>query len=256
VKFALVVALLSVMAAATLILSRDIWMMAICGLVILFMMRRRAGKQTSFRFILRTGIAIVLCVTLLLVAFSFLRGDSLDDWAHQFLGYTIASYNRLAAVVNGSLRYPFAGRGLYLSPFVSFNHTWNRLVPLGRVMNWPDQMEVWGAEFGAVTRAGLDGSLIWSGTFGYIFSDLGWFSLPFVFGYGVLSGVAWNWMKRGKVLGIVLYPCLGFCILGWVGANGVLDSQRAVVTVAAIILTGYDLVFLKSKRVSVAAAQK
>lgn len=246
VNSVLLIAILSVIATATIIVSRDILMMVTCGLAVSYMVRRNADRRVSFKFVVRGGAAVAVSVALLFFAFSFLRGvGNWDDQVNALFGYTVASYNRLAAVVNGSLRYPFAGRGLYLSSFVTFNHTWNRVVPLGRVMDWPSQLDDWGAQFGAVTRAGLDGSLIWSGTFGYIFSDLGWFSFPFVFGYGVLYGVAWNWIKRGKVLGIVLYPCLGFCALFWVGANILLDSQRAVVFVAAIVLAGYELIFAK-----------
>jgi hypothetical protein len=116
-------------------------------------------------------------------------------------------------------------------------------------MNWPDQLEVWATEFGAVTRAGLNGALIWSGTFGYIFSDLGWFSIPFVFGYGLLYGIAWNWIRSGKVLGIVMYPCFGYCALGWMGANGLLDSQRAVLFASALVLACYEFVFTRRKRI-------
>lgn len=254
VKSALLVAVLSVIAAATFFLSRDILMMVTCGLAILYVVRSTAKKPVSLKFVLGIGTAVAACVALLFFAFSFLRGvASWDDQITILMGYTAASYNRLAAIVNGELRYPFAGRGLYLSSFVAFNHTWNQFVPLGTLMNWPDQLEVWGAEFGAVTRAGLDGTLIWSGTFGYIFSDLGWFSFPFVFGCGVLYGVAWRWIKRGAVLGIVLYPCFGFCALLWIATNCLLDSQRAVMSVVAIVLAGYEFVFVKSGKSDIPA---
>jgi hypothetical protein len=255
VKFALVVAILLVIISATLILSRDILMMAVCGLAVLYVIRRNAKKPASFRFVFGAGAAIAVGVAILFFGFSFLRGvSSWDSQVSTLMGYTAASYNRLAAVVNGTLRYPFAGRGLYLSSFVTFNHTWNRFVPLNTIMNWPSQLDDWSSQFGAVTSAGLDGSLIWSGAFGYIFSDLGWFSLPFVFGYGVLYGCVWNWIKRGKALGMVLYPCLGFCALFWVGANILLDSQRAVVFVAAIVLAAYEWLFTKRSQADHPAA--
>jgi hypothetical protein len=256
VKSALVVAILWVIAAATLILSRDILISLACGLAVLYVIRRETQKPVSFRFVFGAGAAIIFCLAVLFFGIAFLRGvDSWDDQVHTLIGYTAASYNRLAAVVNGTLRYPFADRGLYLSAFVSFNHTWNQLVPLARLMNWPSQLEVWGAEFGAVTRAGLDGTLIWSGAFGYIFSDLAWFSFPFIFGYGILYGLAWNWIKRGKVLGVVLYPAFAYCALLWVAANSLLDSQRVVLLVAALILAGYERVFVRSTRNEPAAVR-
>jgi hypothetical protein len=97
----------------------------------------------------------------------------------------------------------------------------------------------------------LDGRLIWSGAFGYIFSDLGWFSLPFVFGYGMLYGVVWNWINRGKVLGIVLYPCFGFCALFWIGSNYLLDQPSEILSIVAIILIVYELVLVKRPEASV-----
>ena len=240
VKLGLFIAVLLVIASATVILSRSLLMLVVCGLAILYVLRRTL-KPVGLGFIFNSSIAIAICVTLLFFGFSFLRGSgSWDDQISGLVGYTAASYNRLAAVVNGSLHYPFEGRGVYLSPFVSYSHALNRIIPLGRLMNWPEYMEVWGSEFGAIDRAGLGGGGIWSGTFGYIFSDLGWFSPLFVFGYGMLYGVVWNWMKRGRVLGIVLYPCFGFCILFWLGSNYLLDSQLVFLWIAGIMLSIYE----------------
>jgi len=257
VKAALVVGVVSMAVTATLIVSRDIVLMAACGLAIVYLARKSAKKPASLRFVLAAGTTSAICIALLFLGFAFLRGSgSVDDLVHYLLGYTAASYNRLAAVLNGSLRYPFSGRGIYLSSFVAFNHTLNQFVPVGKFMNWPDQLDDWGTQFGAVTRAGLDGNLIWSGAFGYIYSDLGWFSLPFVFGYGMLCGLVWNWIKRGKVLGVVLYPCIGFCVLFWVGSNILLDSPRVLMLAVAIALAGYERVFGRPEGRSVLSARK
>jgi hypothetical protein len=242
VKSGLVVAVLLVIASSAIALNRSTLMLAACGLAILYVLRKTVRKQASFKFVLRSGITAVMCIFLLFFSFSFLRGvESWDDQIYTLIGYTAASYNRLAAVVSGDLRYPFAGHGMYLSNVISHS----QFSPVSWFMIWPSQIDDWGAQFGAVTRAGLDGRLIWSGAFGYIFSDLGWFSLPFVFGYGLLYGVAWNWIKRGKVLGIVLYPCFGFCALFWVGSNYLLDQPTEILSIVAILLTGYELALVR-----------
>lgn len=245
-KSVLVIAVLLLVVTSTLILSRDILVMSLCGLAISYVIRRSANTPNSFRFVLRTGAAIGVSFAVLFFVFAFLRGsDSLAEQVHELFGYTAASYNRLAAIVNGDLRFPFAGRGLYVSSFVTSNHTFNKIFLLDRYMNWPSASETWGSEFAAVSRAGLDEHLVWPGAFGCIFSDFGWFSVPFVLGYGILYGLVWNWIKRGRTLGVVLYPCIGFCALFWIGSNALLDSQRAVVTVAALVLAGYELIFVR-----------
>jgi hypothetical protein len=61
----------------------------------------------------------------------------------------------------------------------------------------------------------------------------------------MLYGVVWNWMKRGKVLGVVLYPGIGFCALFWIGTNYLFDSEMAFLFVGAVILAGYEFVFVR-----------
>lgn len=246
-NWGLVIAVILLVVTATLILSRDALVMPLCGLAILYLIRRSANAPSGFRFILRAGAAIAVSFAVLFFAFAFLRGsDSLADQVHELFGYTVASYNRLAAIVNGDLRFPFAGRGFYFSTFITFNRTFNRIFLLNRYMDWPDPSGIFGSEFAAVTRAGLDGHLVWPGAFGCIFSDFGWFCVPILFAYGMLYGWAWSWIKRGKTLGVVLYPCIGFCALFWIGSNALLDSQRAVMLVAAIILAIYELIFVRN----------
>lgn len=246
ILIALSIAVPSVIVSSILTLSRSLLMVAVSGLAILYVMRKVMKSQITFRFIARGGLAIAICIFVLFLAFSFLRGtDSFDGQVYQFFGYTAASYNRLAAIVNGSLRFPFAGKGIYLSGFLAFNKTFNRLIPLNSVMALPSPIDTFDSPFGAITRSGLDGSLVWSGAFGDIFSELGWFSCVFILGYGMLYGVVWNWLRRGKAFGIVLYPYFAFCVLFWFGGNLLLGSDSAVLFVVAILLAGYELIFTK-----------
>ena len=246
VNLALFFGVIFVTVAATLALSRNMVMLVVCGLAILYLLRKAKKKHLSLTFVLGVGTLIAACVALLFFAFAFLRGsESVDDQFSLLFGYTVASYNRLAAIVNGTLRYPYGGRGVYLSGFISFSHLFNQFVPVAKAMNWPEFLDVWGAEFGAIDRAGLAGGGIWSGAFGYIYSDLGWFSIPFVFGYGMLYGVVWNWMKRGRVFGVVLYPAIGFCALFWMGTNFLFDSWMVYLAVDALILALYEFVFVR-----------
>jgi hypothetical protein len=242
VRSVLVAAVLVAMVSALLIMLRSLMMLALCGLAILYVTRKVLRKQINFKFAARVAAVMVLCVLGLFFLTAVLRGsDSWDNQVNTLFGYTIASYNRLAAVVDGRLRYPYAGHYLYLSSIVAHSHT----LLISRFMIQPSSLDMWGSEFDAVSRAGLDGNLIWSGTFGYIFSDIGWFSLPFIFGYGVLYGIGWNWFKRGKVLGVVLYPFAGFCILFWIGSNYLTDAPMELVLGVAVILACYEFAFAR-----------
>jgi oligosaccharide repeat unit polymerase len=241
----LVIAILSVIISSALTLIRSLLMLIVCSLAILYVLRRTVKKRVSGRFILGGGVAIVLSICLLFSAFSFLRGsNNLADQLNLIMGYTGASYNRLAGIVNGTVRYPYGGHGMYLSTVITHTHR----LPFNRALNPPDGSEVWGSEFGAVSQAGLGGDLIWSGAFGDIFTDLGWFAAPFVFAYGVLYGVVWHWMKRGNVFGLVLYPFFGFCILFWLGTNYLLDTPMEFLLLAAILLFLYELLLLKHSK--------
>jgi len=243
---ALSVAVIAVIASSILTLSRSLLMLLVCGIAILYVTRKTLRGQIGFNFILKGSIAIVSCISLLFFSFSYLRGtDSLNGQIYQLFGYTVASYNRLAAMVNGSLHFPFAGKGIYLSGFLAFNNTFNRLIPFNIVMNLPSPIDAFDSPFGAITRAGLDGSLVWPGAFGDIFSELGWFSCLFVLGYGMLYGVVWNLIRRGKTLGIVLYPCFAFCVLFWFGGNMLLGSDPAVLLIVAVLLAGYEMILVK-----------
>jgi hypothetical protein len=245
VRIFLFVAVLTEMISSTLILIRSLLMLTICGLAILYLIRKATRRQISPKLVLGGGVAIFLCLSLLFIALSFIRGTAdWDDQISSLLGYSAASYNRLAAIINGNLRYPYGGYGEYIGKIVLNTHR----LPFKQIMNPPDATEVWGSEFGAVSQAGLNGSLIWSGTFGDIFSDLGWFSLPFVFGYGLLYGVVWSWARQGKVFGVVMYPFFGFCVLFWLGTNYLVDTPMELMLLAAVLLTVYEFAFvLKSQ---------
>jgi hypothetical protein len=245
---ALWVAVLSVVLSATLTLARARIMMLFSGMAVLHILRRTFSGQMRKATVVRWGLGFFAGVVAVFFLFSFLRGiDTMDQQVGMFFGYTIGAYNRLAAVVGGVLHYSGSGHGMYLSDFLSFNHSLNRVLPIGKAMGFPDRLEIWSSEFGAVGRAGLDAQLIWPGAFGYIFADLGWFSPLFVFGYGLACGVIWRWMKAGTAIGVTFYPCVAFCILFWLGTNYLLDSESALLFVTALILSAYEGLFVRRR---------
>ncbi|MEG9431415.1 hypothetical protein [Terriglobus sp. ADX1] len=241
VRFMLVSAVLMATSAAILMVSRNQIMEMVAGMTVLYTLHREAEGRLSWRFIGTVASCLALGVTLLFGLFSFLRGSmSLDAQLNLLLGYSGASYNRLAALILGRLHYPFAGRGVYLSPFLSMNEPLHRIVPLQHVFRWPGFFDEWTSEFGAVERAGLNGSMIFLGTFGFIFCDLGWFTPLWLMGYGIIYGGLWRSVRHSGVVGVLLYPFAAFCVLLWFGTNLLLDSWVIPFIRYALLLLVYE----------------
>jgi len=246
VHSSIILATLAMLASSTLSLSRGDVMPMFAGIVILLLLRRLIDGKLRPLSALKFAAFFAGSIAALFVSFSILRGSAGPALIGDILGYTIAAYNRLAAVLDGRLRYPFSGRGLYISGFVAFNNTFNRIFHVNQLFSWPDFDTVWRSEFGAVSSAGLNGRLIWSGAFGYAFSDLKWASPLLLFVYGLVTGWAWRSLKLGKTAGIVLYPWCAFCVLFWFGTNYLLDPRAIVLLLVAIALSLYELLFVSA----------
>jgi len=247
VQSSIILATLAMLASSTLSLSRGDVMPMFAGIVILLLLRRLIDGTLRPLSILKFAAFFAGAIGALFVSFSMLRGSAGPDaLIGDILGYTIAAYNRLAAVLDGRLRYPFSGKGLYLSGFVAFNNTFNKIFHVNQLFSWPDFDTVWRSEFSAVSSAGLNARLIWSGTFGYAFSDLKWASPLLLVIYGLITGWAWRLLKLGKTAGIVLYPWCAFCVLFWFGTNYLLDPRAIVLLLVATALSLYELLFVSA----------
>lgn len=255
VRMALYVAVLCVVISASLKLDRTALLPYVIGLVVITLIRRSVTTELPIRAAWRPALCLFLCTVIVFVFFSSLRGaDTSEKIGGAALVYTISSYNRMSALLSGTLRYTYGGRGLYLSGFLAFNNSLNAIIPIRKVMDWPNYYDVWRSEFSSVWRANLNGNSNWCGAFGFIYSDLGWCSPFFVFMYGLLCGFMWRSVRLGDITGVVLYPWCAFCILFWFGFNLLLWTQCSVLVIDAIALSGYELFLLTHpKHVSVCA---
>jgi len=235
------IATVSMMASALLKFGRGEFIPIVVGIALLILLHKNSQGRLSMAYLRRAVLVFVLFVVFSFVGFSLLRSSSgMERAGEDLMGYTIASYNRSAAILSGRLRYPFSGRGVYLSAFVAFNDSFNKIVPVAHYLDWPDDETLFRSEFSAISKAGLNGFLIWSGTFGYLFSDVGWFT-PFVlFVYGFLTATVWRWFQLGRISGIVLYPWFAFCILYWFGTNFLFDTKVVVLASDALLLGLYE----------------
>ncbi len=244
VKSAICLSAFAVVLAATLKLGRGELMPAVTGIGVIYWVGKTARRGANLAFVLKATAAFGAAIACLFILFSFVRGASDSErWVADVVGYSIASYNRLAALLAGRLHYPYQGRGVFLFGFVGFNNMLNAVIPFRELLSWPSFYDAWQSEFQCVARSGLSESAIWASAFGYIFADLGWWSPIFVFFQGLLCGAIWRAIKKGQILGIVLYPWVAFCILFWLGTNYLLDNKFVVLLLDVFALTAYERFF-------------
>jgi hypothetical protein len=240
----IVVASFILLLSSMLIVARGELMPVLCGIAIIALIVKQRKGKLSPDVALKFGLGFAGLILATFIGISLLRGiNTVDPLITNVIGYTFSSYNRLACLLSGKLRYPFSGKGVYISGFVAFNRSFNAIFPISRFLDWANFDTVWRSEFDAVSAAGLNGTLIWSGAFGYVFSDLGWFAPFLLFMHGLLTGWAWMQLKLAKPSGIILYPWCAFCILFWFGTNYLLDPKVADLIVLVPLFAAYEAAF-------------
>jgi hypothetical protein len=248
VNACIVLATVALFVSSTLLVSRGELMPIVAGIATVILLLRLKEHKLTLASMSRFALIASFSVLALFTVFTVLRGQSSPDvLIGDILGYTIAGYNRLAALLSGRLRYPFSGRGIYVSAYLAFSRSFNSIFHVNRIFEWPDFNTVWRGEFDAVSAAGLNGRLIWSGTFGYVFTDFGWFSPLVLFVYGVITGWTWRLLRLGKTAGIVLYPWCAFCILFWFGTNYLFDAKLMDLLFVVSALSIYEALFSRTR---------
>jgi hypothetical protein len=199
------------------------------------------GRRISFFRIAAFALASMLVLVGAFLLLSFLRGSLvISSLMGSLLGYTIVSYNRMAALLLGAMHYNYEGKGVYLVPFLSGSAGLNKLIPFNDMFGWPTARELWRTEFSSVAQSGLNSSYIWSSIFGYLYSDLGWFTPFYMAIYGLFCSYFWIKFKAGKSIGLVVYPWVAFGILFWVGVNFIPYDRLLNYIEIGLLLTWYD----------------
>ena len=221
--------------------SRSELMPVFGGLAILYLLDKIRRKKLTSAGLLRYSVVFSVVVVSLFSLFSLVRGaKDVDSNLSGFVGYTVASYNRMTAVLRGSMHYPYGGSGIYLSNFLAYNRSFNAIIPLKNTMGWPEYLDLWSADFQAPQLAGLNPFLIWSGAFGSLFADFGWATPLILTFYGVIYGGLWRSIKMGTTIGLTLYPWLAFSSLFWFGSNSVFDHRFVFFFATGLLLMAYE----------------
>lgn len=166
--------------------------------------------------------AIIISSVLLFVLTGYLRTAYTSmTWLNTFFGYLPASYNRLAAALDGSLVPPVSGASYYSFRFLWFPPLIRRFLPVNELGNWfglnlpPSIYWDWLQQFSAVEKSGLLPFFIWPTAYGYCYYDFGWWSWVYFCALGFISRPLWLGFLTGQSFAIVMYPVLAYSIILW-----------------------------------------
>lgn len=125
------------------------------------------------------------------------------------VGYTVASFNRLSAVLDGQLELSYGGSGIYVLNLFS------NLPVVGSSFGsfLPSNAAVYKAEFSDMQMAGLYRGYNWVTMYGYYYADLGLWVFPFCFVFGVIAQMAWRSFVQSGMLGTIVYPYIAFALI-------------------------------------------
>lgn len=236
-RAALLFSFVAALGTAAVKVARYDLMPMIFGMAITYMVFKLRSKRVRLSRYFMFVCVTTFCVVTVFVLFSWLRGsDSQSELANTALGYSIASYDRLAGILDGRINYPYGGTGTYVIRFLSNIPLLNRWTDFGM----PDGATVLRTEFVAVSASGLHGGYNWGSAFGYVYADVGWAAPLYFMLDGALSMWAWRRLKAGRAAGVLLYPWLAFSVLFWFGSNIVVYPQLVTFAGAAVLLSFYE----------------
>jgi hypothetical protein len=226
--------------------ARGDLMPILSGLVIIYTFAKTRSANARIGRILLTVFGSGFGIIGAFSALAFLRGaNGGKALVTSFLGYTIVSYNRMAAMVTGVMHYANEGHFIYVFPLMVNNNRLNSIIPLRDYFGWPDAIQQFKTEFISVVAAGLNSSYNWSGLFGYLYSDLGWWTPVYTLCLGIMAGIFWSRFCAGKTDGILWYLAIAFSILFWFSLNWLFREQVTRYFGAIIVLMIYDKLLLR-----------
>ena len=221
--------------------DRTSLMPLVAGLFIVYFFGKLSSASANLKQVLLIfGSGIVILASLFL-GMSVLRGASASRFLiTSLMGYSIVSYNRLSSLLSGTMVYAYGGLGTYLFPLAVRNERLNSIIPLRSHFGWPTGEAQFLSEFTSVLSSGLNSAYIWSGAFGYIYSDIGWWTILYLAAIGAMAHYLWTSFRGGNALGIISYLWVASSILFWIGGNVIFQEKLIRYCFIGIALNLYD----------------
>jgi hypothetical protein len=221
-KFIVYIMILMTLLTAFIIIARYILLPFIFSLGIIYISMVHVNSS-KFNLYLKISFFFSI-VIVLFISMALLRGG---DAIKGLLGYGPASFNRLAAVLDGSITLTVPP-SYYISSLLKNDFVY---------------YEILMDEHSAVARAGLDGSLNWLTAYGYMYYSMGYYTFVYLFILGFFIGLTWKAFLKNKSWAIVFYPWLFTCILLWFSYHILAYSQTLIILFTGMLLSLYSNVF-------------
>jgi hypothetical protein len=237
IKILIIIGILLIIISGILMLARFLVIPFLLGLAVIFLKHQKNISFSRIFLICSFGIIIFILI-------SFFRIHNAENTIisviTQFLGYTVASFNRLALVLDGKLTYTYADTGYYLFPFFSHIPLLHKIIPnIYGVTSMQLKLHV----FADVGKSGLDPKYVWATVYGNIFSVLKFYSFIYFFFVGLFIGIIWKGFLNNKIYGIVIYPWIFASIILYFASNIMFLPQFIGLIYAAIFLSVWSLFF-------------
>jgi len=238
IKLLIIIGIILIIISSLLMLARFLLIPFILGLSVLILKNDKNFSLKKILFILSIGILIFI----ILAIFRSFASDK-NIWniiIEQIIGYTMASFNRLALIIRGDLIYTYANTGYYLMPFFAHIPLFHNILPN---IYGVTSSKVWLTEFINVGESGLNSAYIWATVYGYIFSVLHYFSFIYFFIVGCFIGISWNSFLEDKIFGIVTYPWIFASLILFFASNIMFLPQFIGLVYAVIFISLWSLIF-------------
>lgn len=252
--------LLVTLSAAFLVQSRSQLLQPLFTALLAWAAFRMMQGRMSPRKLLSVGAGAFVFALGYFSLISITRSPSASDLsyaAEKLVAYTVGSYNRFAAALDGTLAIPGGGgyywtQGLWRMP--GFNGLFDLDSVAGSVFGILPPIG-FSERTAYIQSAGLDESITSFTIFTHSYVDFGWFGfIPFII-YGFIASLTWAGFREGRSWALILYPLILWSIVEWRGYIEVARSLPVLVLVAAAVTIAEMLARRYAASVEPAAAR-
>ena len=197
----------------------------IFSLVLVAILRLYMLGQLNYRSVAMFILGFMFLVAAFFGWFQYTRKHIYTETSSAYIisdavGYTLGSYNRLAAIMHGYLYLPGAYTGYYATQWLWEFPALSKILDLksyARSLFGDLPVSEFADVYPYLVNTELNPTLSAVSIFGYTFIDFGWMGFLFFLPYGLLVGRLWKSFLSATIYGVMLYPVVLWSVLEWRG---------------------------------------